>query len=79
MVVQNPQKFFLNLIHHPVCAIKGSFALSSYWRSHPSWPGGAIAVRQVCCRVGCGGELLASFCSFFRFPLQRNNSRRPSP
>jgi hypothetical protein len=20
----------------------GSFALSSYWRSHPSWPGGAI-------------------------------------
>ena len=21
----------------------GCFALSSYWRSHPSWPGGAMA------------------------------------
>ena len=26
----------------------GSFALSSYWRSHPSCPGGDGPVRQVC-------------------------------
>jgi hypothetical protein len=31
-----------NMNHHPVCAIKGSFAFSLYWRSHPSCPGGAM-------------------------------------
>ena len=24
----------------------GCFALSSYWRSHPSWPGGAMPIRK---------------------------------
>ena len=47
MVVQNHTEIFLNLNHHPVCAIYGSFALSSYWRSHPSWPGGAIRPFSV--------------------------------
>jgi VWFA-related protein len=42
VVVQDQKTCFLNLIHHPVCAIKGSFAFSSYWRSHPSWTGGAM-------------------------------------
>jgi len=44
-VVIQDQQSFLNLIYHPVCAIKGGFALSSYWRSHPSWPGCGVQIR----------------------------------
>ena len=40
MVVQDQTELFLDLNHHPVCAASDAVALSSYWRSHPSWPGG---------------------------------------
>ena len=35
MVVRDQTEMFLNLNHHPVCALR-SFAMSSYWRCHPS-------------------------------------------
>ena len=46
VVVQDQTEMFLNLNHHPVCASSDASHFSSYWRSHPSWPGGAIRPNQ---------------------------------
>ena len=72
VVVQNPQKFFSNLNHHPVCAIKGSFAIFFLLAQPP------LLARRGDRGSLRWGALAFSSCSFFRFPLQRNSSRRPS-
>ena len=38
----NLNKTLSILSHHPVCGVKVAGATFSYYRSHPSWPGGAI-------------------------------------
>jgi hypothetical protein len=43
VVVQTRTKY---LINHPVCADSGCFAIFSLWHSHPSWPGGVMALIQ---------------------------------
>ena len=62
MVDQDQTEMFLNLNHHPVCAASDASHFSSYWRSHPSWPGGAMAqsAKYVIAADGRSG---------FTFPL----------
>ena len=46
MLVQDRQKFF-EPEPPPRLRRFGCFALFSYWRSHPSWPGGAIGTALL--------------------------------
>jgi hypothetical protein len=41
------QMFCSNLNNHPVCADSGCFAIFSLWHSHPSCPGGVIALIPI--------------------------------
>src|SRR6185295_4361068 len=41
------QIFCSSLNNHPVCADSGSFAIFSFWHSHPSCPGGAMGLNPI--------------------------------
>src|SRR4051812_49604625 len=52
-----------NLNHHPVCATEVAARLSSLWRSHPSWPGGAIAHLKLSARYEIERHILTPGCA----------------